>query len=84
MKPPTSERIRNLTAEVIVDIIGCEESSLRPEARFKEDLGADSLDMTEIVMGVEEEFFIDIPDDEAGTLATVADLTSMIERKPAA
>lgn len=57
--------------EIIVEELGVEESEVTPEASFIEDLGADSLDTVELIMKFEEEFDIDIPDEDAEKLTTV-------------
>lgn len=56
---------------IIVDELGCDEHEVSPKARFLEDLGADSLDFIELNMRFEEEFGIEIPDDDAEKLLTV-------------
>ena len=63
----------NLTKikEIIIDKLGIEESKITLEARFIEDLGADSLDTVELIMQFEEEFDIEISDDDAAKLTTV-------------
>ena len=57
--------------EIIVDQLGVDEKQLNPEAFFIEDLGADSLDTVELVMALEEEFDVEIPDEDAEKIATV-------------
>ena len=57
--------------DVIVDKLGVEEDSIKPEAHFVNDLGADSLDTVELVMALEEEFKTEIPDEEAENINTV-------------
>ena len=57
--------------EIIVEELGVEESEVTPEASFIEDLGADSLDTVELIMKFEEEFDIDIADEDAEKLTTV-------------
>ena len=63
----------NLTKikEIIIDKLGIEENKITLEARFIEDLGADSLDTVELVMALEEEFGTEIPDEEAEKITTV-------------
>ena len=57
--------------EIIVDQLGVDEKQLNPEASFIDDLGADSLDTVELVMALEEEFDVEIPDEDAEKIATV-------------
>jgi len=65
--------------EIVVQQLGVAEDQVVPEAKFIEDLGADSLDQVELVMALEEEFGADIPDEEAEKLTTVADAIRYIE-----
>ncbi|MCX7821349.1 MAG: acyl carrier protein [Brevinematales bacterium] len=65
--------------EIIVDKLGVDESAVKPEAAFIEDLGADSLDLVDLIMALEEEFGIDIPDEEAQKLKTIGDAVKYIE-----
>ena len=65
--------------EIIVDKLGVDESAVKPEAAFVEDLGADSLDIVDLIMALEEEFGIDISDEEAQKLRTVGDAVKYIE-----
>ena len=60
-------------AEIIAEQLGVEASEVTPEASFVDDLGADSLDTVELVMALEEEFGIEIPDEEAEKILTVND-----------
>jgi acyl carrier protein len=64
--------------EIIVDQLGVEEDEVTPEAHFIEDLGADSLDIVELVMALEEEFGLEIPDEEAEKISTVNDAVEYI------
>ena len=64
---------------IIVDKLGVEESEVTTEASFTNDLGADSLDSVELIMEVEKEFGISIPDDQAEKIGTVGDAVSYIE-----
>ncbi len=67
--------------KVIVDRLGVDESEVKPEASFREDLGADSLDVVELVMELEDEFDMEISDVDAEKIATVGDAISYIEGK---
>lgn len=67
--------------KVVVEQLDVNEDEVTPAASFVEDLGADSLDVVELVMGLEEEFEIDIPDEDAEKIATVADAVAYIEEK---
>jgi acyl carrier protein len=64
---------------IIVDKLGVNESEVKPEATFAQDLGADSLDTVELIMEFEKEFGITIPDDKAEGITTVGDAISYIE-----
>ena len=64
---------------IIVDKLGVDESEVTNEASFTNDLGADSLDTVELIMELEKEFDIQIPDDEAESIATVGDAISFVE-----
>ena len=57
--------------EIIVDQLGVDAAEVLPEAKFVDDLGADSLDLTELIMAMEEEFDVEIPDEEAEKITTV-------------
>ena len=67
--------------EIIIDKLGVEESQITPEASFTNDLGADSLDIVELVMGFESSFQISIPDEDAEKIATVGDAISYLKDK---
>ena len=67
--------------EIIVDKLGVEESQITAEASFTNDLGADSLDIVELVMGFESEFGISIPDEDAEKIGTVGDAFSYLKEK---
>ena len=69
MSEPTEARVR----EIIINELGVEPEKVTNEASFVEDLGADSLDTVELVMAFEEEFGIDIPDEDAEQMRTVGD-----------
>ncbi len=65
--------------EIIAKELEVEVKQLTPEAKFIEDLGADSLDIVELVMALEEEFGLDIPDEEADKLKTVGDAMNYLK-----
>ena len=67
--------------QIVVEHLGIEESKVTPEAKFIDDLGADSLDTVELVMAFEEKFNIEIPDDAAETIQTVKNAIDFIESK---
>ncbi len=66
--------------EIIVHQLGVEPEEVTPEANFVDDLGADSLDTIELVMAFEEEFGIEIPDEQAERLRTVGDVIKYLEK----
>lgn len=65
--------------EILVEQLGVDEKDVTPEASFIEDLGADSLDLVELVMAMESEYGIEIPDDEVETISTVEDAVNYIK-----
>ncbi|HUT23271.1 MAG TPA: acyl carrier protein [Sumerlaeia bacterium] len=67
--------------EIIVEQLSVNADDVVPEAKFIEDLGADSLDTVELVMALEEEFGLDIPDEEAEKIRTVGDAVAYINAK---
>jgi acyl carrier protein len=69
------QRVKN----IIVEQLGVKEDQVTPEAKFIEDLGADSLDTVELIMALEEAFDIEVPDEQAEKLLTVGDVTKYIE-----
>ncbi len=64
--------------KIIVDQLGVDEANVTPEASFIEDLGADSLDIVELIMALEEEFGVEIPDEDAEKIVTVRDAIKYI------
>ncbi len=67
--------------KIVVEQLGVSEDQVTPDAKFIEDLGADSLDQVELVMALEEEFGSDIPDEDAEKLTTVGDAIKYVESK---
>ncbi len=65
--------------EIIVDKLGVDETAVKLEASFIEDLGADSLDIVDLIMALEEEFGVDIPDEEAQNIKNVGDAVNYIK-----
>lgn len=66
--------------ELIVEQLGVEEGQVTNEAKFVDDLGADSLDTVELVMALEEEFSIEIPDEDAEKIVSVSDAINYIKQ----
>ena len=67
--------------EIIVDQLGVDAGEVNPEAKFVDDLGADSLDLPELIMAMEEEFGVEISDEAAQQIQKVQDAISFIEKK---
>lgn len=67
--------------EIVADELSVDAGIVTPQARFVEDLGADSLDVVELVMRFEEEFEIEIPDEDAEKITTVGEAVSYIDKK---
>jgi len=67
--------------EVVVEQLSVSADEVKEDSKFVEDLGADSLDVVELVMALEEKFDIEIPDDEAEKIQTVQDVVTYIESK---
>ena len=67
--------------EIIAENLGVNEDEIKADSHFIDDLGADSLDTVELVMAFEEEFGIEIPDDDAEKIRTVSDAVQYIEEK---
>ncbi len=76
-----SENIEEKVREIIVEKLGVDPEDVTPEASFTEDLGADSLDTVELVMALEEEFGIEIPDEDAEKIQTVGDAIEYIKER---
>lgn len=81
---PTTEELFTKVQALIVDQLGVSEKDVTMEANIRQDLGADSLDDVELVMALEEEFAMEIPDAEAEQLSTVGDIVRFIEKYNAA
>ncbi len=75
-----SDSIEEKVKQIIVEELGVDEAEVIPNARFIDDLGADSLDTVELVMRFEEEFGIEIPDEEAEKIQAVKDAVDYIEK----
>ncbi len=74
-----SAAVEDKVKKIIIDQLGVDEAEVTPEAKFIDDLGADSLDTVELVMALEEEFGIEIPDEDAEKIATVRDAINYIQ-----
>lgn len=66
--------------DIIADVLNVSKDDIRPETTFVDDLGADSLDIFQIIMGIEEEFDIEIDNDEAEKISTVQDAADQIKK----
>ena len=75
--------VENKVKKIVVDQLGVSEEEVKDEASFVDDLGADSLDTVEMVMAFEEEFGIEIPDEDAEKIRVVKDAVNYIEKKAA-
>ncbi|ANZ44714.1 MULTISPECIES: acyl carrier protein [Cloacibacillus] len=75
------EEVQSKLKEIVMDRLNAEEDQIKPEASFVEDLGADSLDIVELIMGIEEEFDIEIPDEDAEKLTTVGEAMEYVKTK---
>ena len=73
----TEEKVK----DIIVEQLGVNPEQVTPQASFIEDLGADSLDIVELVMAFEEEFSVEVPDEDAEKLQTVGDVIKYIEER---
>lgn len=75
----SDKSIEDRVKDIIVDQLGVNAEQVTPEAKFIEDLGADSLDTVELVMAFEEEFEIEVPDEEAEKLQSVGDVVTYVK-----
>jgi len=73
--------LEDRVSEIIVEQLGVTKEELSPGASFIDDLGADSLDIVELVMAMEEEFDIEIPDEDAERIQTIKDVISYVKEK---
>jgi acyl carrier protein len=73
------QETRSQVVAIVVELLGSEPAAVKDTARFVEDLGADSLDTVELVMAVEEQFGVAIPDETAAELKTVGELVRWLE-----
>ena len=79
MQPMSSEEVYDKVKEIIVEQLGVAETAITPDASFIDDLGADSLDIVELIMALEEEFDLEIPDADAEKVVTVNDVVEYIK-----
>lgn len=79
MRPMSSEEVFDKVKEIIVEQLGVAETAITPDASFIDDLGADSLDIVELIMALEEEFDLEIPDADAEKVVTVNDIVEYIK-----
>lgn len=75
-----SDNIEAKVKDIIVEQLGVSADQLKPEAKFIEDLGADSLDTVELVMAFEEEFGIEVPDEDAEKLTSVGEIIAYVSK----
>ena len=73
------ETVEQRVKKIVAEQLGVNEGDIKPESTFVDDLGADSLDTVELVMALEEEFEIDIPDEEAEKIVTFQDVLNYIK-----
>ncbi len=76
-----ANNIEERVKEIIADQLGISVDQIKPESKFVDDLGADSLDVVELIMAFEEEFGVEIPDEDAEKIATVQDVLDYIKQK---
>lgn len=77
----SAQEIADRVRKIVMEQLKVKEDALKPEACFAEDLGADSLDTVELVMALEEEFGLEIPDEDAEQIQTVGKLMQYVEQK---
>jgi len=76
-----ANNIEERVKEIIADQLGVSIDQIKPESKFVDDLGADSLDVVELIMAFEEEFGVEIPDEDAEKISTVQDVLDYIKQK---
>ena len=74
-----AKSVEEKVKEIIVEQLGVSAEQVKPEARFIDDLGADSLDTVELIMALEEEFGVEIPDEDAEKMVTVGDAVNYLK-----
>lgn len=79
----SNEEISERIVSIIVEQLGVSKEEVVPQASFIEDLGADSLDIVELIMALEEEYDMEIPDEDAEKIQTVQDVISYVQTKQA-
>ena len=79
----TTANIEQKVKNIIADQLGVGEEEIKPTSSFIEDLGADSLDIVELVMAIEEEFGLEIPDEDAERMQNIGDVISYVEERTA-
>ena len=79
-KQAVMSNIKERVTDIVVEQLGLERDKVRPESKFVDDLGADSLDTVELVMALEEEFDIEIPDEEAEKITTLQEAIAYVEQ----
>ena len=75
-----SENIEQKIIKTVAETLRIEEGSISPDSKFVDDLGADSLDLVELMMAIEAAFDCDIPDEEASKITTVSDAVKYVEK----
>ena len=78
---PAEKSIEQKVKDIVAENLSVKPEQVTPDAKFIEDLGADSLDTVELVMALEEEFGIEVPDEDAEKLQSVGDVIKYIEEK---
>ncbi len=77
----TEKQIEEKVINVVSTQLGVENSEIEPKSLFKDDLGADSLDLTDLTIGFEDEFGLEIPDSDFGQLTTVENVVEYIKKR---